>query len=109
MQLECAIYDAKLSMMGADAAEMWREREQGCGAVDDGRCCCGDVRVQGFMEVRNADSLSVNPGPRPGLTEVAICTATRCRWRQRGDGMSVIGDAPQRIEPTRATPDAVGG
>jgi len=39
----CAIYDAELSMMGADAAEMWWEREHGCGAVDDGRGCCGDV------------------------------------------------------------------
>ena len=44
-----------------------------------------------------------------GLDEVAVCTATRCRWRQRGDGLSVSGDAPQRIEPTRATLDAVGG
>ena len=44
-----------------------------------------------------------------GLDEEAVCTATRCRWRQRGDGLSVSGDAPQRIEPTRATPDAVGG
>ena len=46
------------------------EREQGCGAVDDGRGCCGDVmgeRKDTVMEVRNADSLSVNPGPRPGL------------------------------------------
>ena len=44
-----------------------------------------------------------------GLDEVAVCTATRCRWRQRGDGLSVSGDAPQRIEPMRATPDVVGG
>ena len=35
-------------MMGADAAELGESR---------------DV----VMEVRNADSLSVNPGPRPGL------------------------------------------
>ena len=40
--------DAELSMMGADAAAMRESR---------------DV----VMEVRKADSLSVNPGPRPGL------------------------------------------
>ena len=40
--------DAELSMMGADAAEL------------------SEIRAV-VMEVRNADLLSVNPGPRPGL------------------------------------------
>jgi len=44
------------------------EGEQGCGVVDDGCGCCGEVESRNVvMEVRNADSLSVNPGPRPGL------------------------------------------
>ena len=61
------------------------------------------------MEVRNADSLSVNPGPRPGLGRSSGLHRDAVPLAQRGDGLSVSGDAPQRIEPTRATPDAVGG
>ena len=59
--------------------------EQGCGAVDDGRGCCGDVMGEraGMLLWKSATRtrFQLIPDCVRGLDDVAVCTATRCRWR----------------------------
>ena len=45
------------------------------------RRCSGAGMASVEDEVRRADSLSVNPGQRPGREDDEICTAGRCRCR----------------------------